>query len=44
VQIMGLGINYSNGAPLVEPMDEQVFAGTIQKSLLQNAEEADIWR
>ena len=39
MQIMGLGINYSNGAPLVEPMDEQAFAGMIQKSLLLHAEE-----
>lgn len=37
-QIMGLGINFSTGAPLVGSMDEQSFSGKILGSLARNAE------
>jgi hypothetical protein len=38
MQIMGLGLDYDTGAPLIAPQDEEAFAGRLQEALRRNAD------
>ena len=36
MRILGMGVNYSTGGPLVEAMDEQAFGGRLLEALQEN--------